>query len=205
MPDVAQQKIGIMGGTFDPIHFGHLRAAQEAKEALGLSEVLFIPSGNPPHKAESKISSAEDRYEMTLLATRDCPCFSVSRIEIENKGYSYTMETLRKLKALPRYASSELYFITGLDAVLDIMSWKQPEEIIKLCKFVAVSRFGYLSSRLKDLPKQLRDSIISIEIPLLAISSTELRKRVATGKSISYLLPKEVEEYIKEKELYVAI
>lgn len=202
---IKSKKIGIMGGTFDPIHFGHLRAAQEAKEALGFSGVLFIPSGNPPHKTERKISSAEDRYNMTLLATKNCPWFSVSRIEIESKGYSYTMETMRKLKAMPRYANAELYFITGFDAVLDIMTWKQPEEIMRLCKFVAVSRFGYSPKRLKELPKQFRDSIIPIEIPLLAISSTELRKRIAVGKSISYLLPKEVEEYIKKKELYVTV
>jgi len=202
MDRAEQTKIGIMGGTFDPIHFGHLRAAEEARIALGLSEVVFIPSGCPPHKPKN-ISSAEDRYNMTLLATVGCPYFSVSRIEIDNDGFSYTRETLAKLKATPKYANVELYFITGLDAVLDIMNWKEPDEIVKLCKFVAVSRFGYSQCGLDKLPKTLRDAVIPIEIPLLAISSTELRNRIARRQSIRYLVPHEVEYYIKKKALYV--
>jgi len=197
------EKIGIMGGTFDPIHFGHLRAAEEVRIALGLSEVIFLPSGRPPHK-DRQISSAEDRYNMTLLAIAGCPYFSVSSIEIENEGFSYTLETLRKLKSSAKYKDAALYFITGLDAVLDIMSWKEPEKIVRLCKFVAVSRFGYSKAGLDKLPTDIRKEIIPIEIPLLAISSTELRERIERGQSIRYLVPREVDEYIKKRALYVS-
>ena len=114
-------KIGIMGGTFDPIHYGHLLAADEAHAAFGLSEVIFIPSGHPPHKANKKLTSPEDRYLMTELATVDCPYFSVSRVEIDRQGSSYTIDTLRALCAMPEYAGAQFYFITGLDAVLDIV------------------------------------------------------------------------------------
>lgn len=196
-------KIGIMGGTFDPIHFGHLRAAEEARIALGLSEVIFLPSGCPPHK-DRQISSAEDRYNMALLAIANCPYFSVSRIEIENKGFSYTLETLRKLKNNAKYKDAALYFITGLDAVLDIMSWKEPEKIVQLCKFVAVNRLGYSKAGLEKLPSDIQKEIIPIEIPLLAISSTELRDRIERGQSIRYLVPHEVDEYIKKRSLYVS-
>jgi len=196
-------KIGIMGGTFDPIHFGHLRAAEEARIAFDLSEVIFLPSGCPPHKT-GQISSAEDRYNMTLLATADCPYFSVSSIEIENEGFSYTVETLRKLKKSSEYKEAEIYFITGLDAVLDIMSWKEPEKIIKLCKFVAVNRYGYSNAGLKKLPACIQSAIIPLEIPLLAISSTELRNRVAHGESVRHLVPAKVDDYIKKRALYVS-
>lgn len=192
-----------MGGTFDPIHYGHLRAADDARAAFGLSEVIFVPTGTPPHKINRKISSAEDRYMMTELATMDCPYFKVSRIETDRKGKSYTSDTLKLIRALPEYDDAELYFITGLDAVMDIVSWKSPEKVMEMCKFVAVSRYGYSPNRLEELPKELRSSIIPLEIPLLAISSTELRNRVKHNWSIRFLVPPTVENYIKKKSLYV--
>ena len=180
-------KIGIMGGTFDPIHYGHLLAADEAHAAFGLSEVIFIPSGHPPHKANKKLTSPEDRYLMTELATVDCPYFRVSRVEIDRQG---------------SYAGAQFYFITGLDAVLDIVSWKNPEEIMTMCRFVAVSRYGYTHKRMEELPPELRKKIIPLEIPLLAISSTELRERARNGRSIRFMVPPAVEKFIRKKSLY---
>lgn len=197
-----RKRIGIMGGTFDPIHYGHLHAAEEARNALKLSFVLFIPSGNPPHKNGRQITDAEDRFAMATLATIDCEYFSVLRTEIDRKGYSYTSDTLQALMDMPEYNDADFYFITGLDAVLDIMTWKSPHKIAELCKFVAVSRYGYNHGKLEELPENLRNAIIPLEIPLLAISSTELRARIKKGDSIKYLVPPAVEYYIKKKRLY---
>jgi len=205
MTNSCQRRIGIMGGTFDPIHYGHLRAADEAHAAFGLAEVIFVPTGQPPHKAGERVSSVEDRYMMTVLATVDCPYFSVSRIEIDKTGKSYTIDTLRQLKSMPEYRDTEFYFITGLDAVLAIVSWKNPEEIMSLCKFVAVSRYGYTHSRMQELPEDLRSAIIPLEIPLLAISSTGLRERVRMNRSIRFLVPPSVEHFIRKKSLYSSI
>jgi nicotinate-nucleotide adenylyltransferase len=196
------RRIGIMGGTFDPIHYGHLRAADEAHAAFGLSEVIFVPTGQPPHKTGERVSSADKRFMMTVLATVDCPYFSVSKIEIDKTGKSYTIDTLRQLKSLPEYLDTEFYFITGLDAVLDIVSWKNPEEIMSLCKFVAVSRHGYTHTRMEELPEDLRSAIIPLEIPLLAISSTGLRERVRKERSIRFLVPPSVEHFIRKYSLY---
>ncbi|OFB61714.1 nicotinate-nucleotide adenylyltransferase [Synergistes jonesii] len=198
-----RRKIGIMGGTFDPIHNGHLLAADEAHAALGLSEVIFVPTGQPPHKGKQHVTSAEDRYIMAELATVNCPYFSVSRVEIDRAGKSYTIDTLRTLRAMPEYEGVLFYFITGLDAVLDIVSWKNPEEIMQLCRFVAVSRYGYTHKRMEELPQDLRERIIPLEIPLLAISSTELRERIKTGRSIKFMVPTAVERFIRKKSLYI--
>jgi nicotinate-nucleotide adenylyltransferase len=192
-----------MGGTFDPIHFGHLVSAEEAYFALGLSEVIFVPTGNPPHKKSKVVSSSEDRYTMTLLATLDNPHFKVSRLEIDRGGDSHTVDTLREMRHWYAPGSTELYFITGLDGVLDILSWKEPYAIVELCKIVAASRPGFNSSRIQDLQDPVRKAIIPLEIPLLAISSTEIRERVLEGKSTRYLLPWTVEHYIFKKNLYI--
>ena len=189
-------------GTFDPIHYGHLLAADEAHAALGLSEVIFVPTGQPPHKADKQVTAAEDRYIMTELATVGCPYFRVSRIEIDRNGSSYTIDTLRTLRTLPQYADTQFYFITGLDAVMDIVSWKNPQEVMELCHFVAVSRYGYTHKRMQELPEDLRSRIIPLEIPLLAISSTELRERVRNERTIRFMVPGTVEQYIRKKSLY---
>lgn len=200
--ETSGRKIGVMGGTFDPIHYGHLLAADEAHAAFGLSEVVFVPTGRPPHKLNKKVTAAEDRYLMTELATINCPYFSVSRVEIDRQGSSYTIDTLRTLHSMPEYAGAEFYFITGLDAVLDIVSWKNPEEIMNMCKFVAVSRYGYTRGKMLELPAELREKIIPLEIPLLAISSTELRERVRRERSIRFMVPPAVEQFIRKKSLY---
>ena len=197
------RKIGIMGGTFDPIHYGHLRAADEAHAALNLSEVIFIPTGVPPHKTRQRVTSAEDRYMMTVLATTDCPYFSVSRIEIERKGTSYTADTLNILSLMPEYQDAEFYFITGLDAVMNILTWKNTGDILKKCKFVAVSRYGYTHKHLQnELTKDFLKLIIPLEIPLLAISSTELRERIRNNRSIRFLVPPLVDNFIEKNNLY---
>lgn len=203
MAEQKRRRIGLMGGTFDPIHYGHLRAADEAHGAFDLSEVIFIPTGQPPHKADKNVTPAEDRYMMSVLATAECPYFTVSRIEVERTGHSYTIDTLRELRAMPQYSGSDFYFITGLDAVLDIMKWKNPDEIISMCKFVAVSRYGYTHQRMEELPEGLRRAIIPLEIPLLAISSTQLRERVSRNFSIRFLVPPAVESYIRKKSFYI--
>ncbi len=196
------RRIGVMGGTFDPIHYGHLVAAEEAYFSLGLAEVLFVPTGTPPHKDRGQVSAAEDRYTMTLLATVDNPHFKISRLEIDREGTSHTVDTLREMRHWYAPGSVVFYFITGLDAVLDILNWKEPEEIAAFSKIVAVSRPGYNPHRLEDLPSTIRRSVIPLEIPLLAISSTEIRRRVNLGRSIRYLAPWPVEHYIYKKALY---
>lgn len=196
------RRIGVMGGTFDPIHYGHLVAAEEAFFSLSLTEVLFVPTGCPPHKDNRFVSPAEDRYTMTLLATVDNPHFKISRLEIDRDGTSHTIDTLREMRHWYQPGSVSFFFITGLDAVLDILNWKEPEEIASFSKIVAVSRPGYNPHRLEELPSALRNAIIPLEIPHLAISSTEIRRRVAQGRSIRYLAPWPVEHYIYKKSLY---
>lgn len=197
-----KRKIGVMGGTFDPIHFGHLIAAEEAYFSLGLTEVVFVPTGNPFHKAGRTISSAEHRYIMSMLATLDNPHFRISRVEIDRESPSHTVDTLREMRHWYPPKSVEFYFITGLDAVLDIMSWKEPLEIPNLCKVVAVTRPGFNPQGLENLPETIRKSLINLEIPLLAISSTEIRRRVSDGLNIRYLAPWLVEQYIYKNAMY---
>jgi nicotinate-nucleotide adenylyltransferase len=190
-----------MGGTFDPIHFGHLLAAEEARNALDLERVLFIPAGTPPHKNPGAISDAEDRYSMTVVATLDHPAFRVSRIEIDRQGSSHTVDTLKALRK--QFGEGpEFFFITGLDAVLEILSWKHPEELCSLCRLVAVSRPGYNPKRMEELPPAVRSAVIPLEIPLLAISSTEIRRRIREGRSARYLVPPGVADYIRKCGLY---
>jgi nicotinate-nucleotide adenylyltransferase len=197
-----KRKIGVMGGTFDPIHFGHLIAGEEAYFSLGLTEVVFVPTGDPFHKAGRSISSAEHRYVMTMLATLDNPHFRISRIEIDRDTSSHTVDTLREMRHWYPPRSVEFFFITGLDAVLEITAWKEPLEMPKLCKIVAVSRPGFNPGGLKNLPEEIRANLIHLEIPLLAISSTEIRRRVSNGQSIRYLAPWLVEQYIYKNNLY---
>jgi nicotinate-nucleotide adenylyltransferase len=197
-----QRKIGIMGGTFDPIHFGHLVAAEEAYFALGLSEVIFVPTGQPFHKSSRKVSPPEHRYTMTMLATLDNPHFRLSRVEIDRGEPSHTIDTLREMRHWYPPNSVTFYFITGLDAVLSIDEWREPEAIAKVSRVVAVSRPGYSTEGLVKLPEEIHRSIIPLEIPLLAISSTEIRRRVAEGRSIRYLVPWPVEHYIYKNGMY---
>jgi nicotinate-nucleotide adenylyltransferase len=201
-------KIGIMGGTFNPIHHGHLVTAQEALSQFKLDKVIFIPTGNPPHKTPDKIAGAEDRYIMTVIATSSNSNFFVSRIEIDRKGESYTIDTVRQLKKL--YGNdSQLFFITGADAILEILNWKDTDEIVSLCKFIAATRPGYNLARLEDLKKRLFGNktvtgkkIFVMEIPALSISSTDIRNRLRDNRPIDYLVPEGVSNYILKHGLY---
>ncbi|MFA7620961.1 MAG: nicotinate-nucleotide adenylyltransferase [Aminobacteriaceae bacterium] len=197
-----RRNIGIMGGTFDPIHFGHLLAAEESRTMVGLDEVIFVPAGDPAHKRLRRVASCEDRYVMTLLTTLGNPNFTPSRIEIDRNEPSHTVDTLREMRHWYAPDEVDFFFITGLDAVLSMNTWKEYAELPGLCKIVAVNRPGYAKKELDALPEELRGAIIPLEIPLLSISSTEIRRRIEEGRSIKYLLPEAVEQYIYKKGLY---
>jgi nicotinate-nucleotide adenylyltransferase len=200
-----KSRYAIMGGTFDPIHFGHLSAAEEVRVRLNCQKVIFIPSGMPPHKKEYAVTDSTYRYAMTLLATGSNPNFEVSDIEINRKGYTYTLDTIKKLKEYYR-KEVELLFITGADALLEIETWYKVEELLKICSFVAVTRPGYDKSKLEQKLHQLQSKYNSelhiVDVPGLSISSTDLRKRINQGTSIKYLVPEAVEEYINDHKLY---
>jgi nicotinate-nucleotide adenylyltransferase len=190
-------RIGIMGGTFDPIHHGHLVAASEAAHVFELDEVIFVPTGMPYQKTGRTVSAGEDRYLMTVIATASNPRFSVSRVDIDRPGETYTIDTLRDLRA-ERGPDAELFFITGADALTEIFTWRDADELFKLAHFVGCTRPGHQLS-LAGLP---RDNVSLIEIPALAISSTECRARVRAGDPIWYLVPEGIVQYISKRRLY---
>jgi nicotinate-nucleotide adenylyltransferase len=190
------RKIGVMGGTFDPIHNGHLIAASEAAHRFGLDEVIFVPTGRPWQKSDRTVSRSEDRYLMTVVATASNPMFSVSRVDIDRPGPTYTADTLTDLHA--EYPDAELFFITGADALAQILTWERLDELFRLAHFVAVTRPGYT---LDD--DHLPDGVVSlIEVPAMAISSTDCRRRVADGRPVWYLVPDGVVQYISKRRLY---
>src|ERR1700731_4427212 len=192
---LAMRRIGVMGGTFDPIHHGHLVAASEVAHAFSLDEVVFVPTGQPEDKEGA--SPAEDRYLMTVIATASNPQFTVSRVDIDRPGPTYTIDTLRDLRAA-RDAADQLFFITGADALARIMSWRNVDELFSLAHFVGCTRPGH---RLTG--DGLPDGKVSlIEIPALAISSSECRNRVAAGEPVWYLVPDGVVQYIAKRGLY---
>ncbi|MGF7239360.1 MAG: nicotinate-nucleotide adenylyltransferase [Frankia sp.] len=186
-----------MGGTFDPVHNGHLVAASEAASLFRLDEVVFVPSGRPWQKSDRVVSPPEDRYLMTFLATSSNPQFSVSRLDIDRAGATYTIDTLNELRKLR--PDAELFFITGADALAQILSWRNARELFELAHFVAVSRPGYHLARDATLPA---DAVSLLEVPALAISSSDIRARVARGSPIWYLVPDGVVRYIDKKKLY---
>ncbi|HVJ50162.1 nicotinate-nucleotide adenylyltransferase [Desulfitobacterium sp.] len=198
------KRLGIMGGTFDPIHYGHLVAAEMARYEFNLEKVIFIPTGVPPHKIERKITSSEFRYQMVSLAIEDNAFFDVSRIEIERTGLTYTVDTIRLMQQ--EYHEYELYFITGADAFREIFTWRKANEILELTQFIGASRPGFdarvfLNQLQQELP-ELYERMHFLEVPALAISSTDIRSRVKKGQSIRYLLPEPVRIFIEEKRLY---
>lgn len=202
---MTKKKIGLMGGTFDPIHYGHLVAAEEARINFNLSKVIFIPAGNPPHKKDYPVTDAEHRYIMTALAVNSNPFFEVSRVEIDREGYTYTVDTLKWFKEKYKDAV-EIFFISGADAILDILTWKKVEEVMNYCTFIAATRPGYTSEQLERKVKEVKEiygkEIFVLEVTGMAISSTEIRKKVKNGQSIKYLLPEAVEYYILKYNLY---
>ena len=196
-------RLGIMGGTFDPIHNGHLVAAEQAFDDLGLDLVVFMPAGRPAFKLDKKVTSGEDRYAMTLLATSDNPHFTASRFEIDREGVTYTADTLRLLHGI--YPDNvRFYFITGADAIADIVTWRDAADIARLARIVAATRPGYELSHAQKVIEEsgLPFDVTYLEIPALAISSTYLRMRAELGQSLRYLTPDTVTGYIRKHGLY---
>lgn len=187
-------RIGVMGGTFDPIHHGHLVAASEVAHSFGLDEVVFVPTGHPWQKSD--VTASEHRYLMTVIATASNPQFTVSRVDIDREGPTYTIDTLRDLKK--DRPDAELFFITGADAVAQILSWRDHDELWELAHFVAVSRPGHVLST-DGLPS---DNVSQLEVPALSISSTACRARVSDNEPVWYLVPDGVVQYIAKHHLY---
>jgi len=188
------RRIGVMGGTFDPIHHGHLVAASEVAQSFDLDEVIFVPTGEPWQKAE--VTDSEHRYLMTVVATASNPRFTVSRVDIDRPGPTYTIDTLRDLRA--QRPDAELFFISGADAVAQILSWRDHHELWELAHFVAVSRPGHVLST-DGLPAH---GVSRLEVPALSISSTDCRDRVGRGHPVWYLVPDGVVQYIAKHHLY---
>ena len=186
-----------MGGTFDPIHHGHLVCASEVAARFQLDEVVFVPAGQPWQKADRDVSPAEDRYLMTVIATSTNPQFTVSRIEIDREGPTFTIDTLRQLRSA--HPDVELFFITGADALAQILGWRDTAELFDLAHFIGATRPGYPPLELTDFPD---GAVTLVEIPALAISSSDLRVRVCTGLPIWYLVPDAVVRYIDKRGLY---
>lgn len=204
--EVDKRRIGIYGGTFDPPHIGHLVAAQTVLEEQRLGEILFVPSGTPPHKGLRDVTPARHRYLMTVMATLGNPRFSVSRIEVDREATSYTVDTLEQLSQ-EFGDGTQMYFILGADAMLELSTWKDPDRVLALCHMVAVTRPGHsyasLADRLGELYIRHADRIHIQEIPSIDVSSSGVRDRVRQGQSIRYLVPDIVRDYIKANKLYV--
>lgn len=191
-----------MGGTFDPIHYGHLLMAEEARQTFALDQVVFVPNGRPAHKKPYLVSSPEDRYAMTLLATGSNPQFACDRVEIERPGTSYTIDTIHHFRrAYPELDA--LYFITGADAILEILTWHEYDRLVEECLFIAVTRPGFVLGRLSEIADaQFLQRVSFLPIPGLDLSSTDLRRRVREGRGIKYMTPDAVQTYIARRGLY---
>ena len=189
-------RVGIMGGTFDPIHHGHLVAASEVAALFDLDEVIFVPTGEPWQKSERQVSPAEHRYLMAVIATASNPRFWVSRVDIARGGPTYTIDTIRDIEK--QRPGAELFFITGADALGQILSWKDAEETLRRARFIGVTRPGY---ELSDAHLPI-DSVTLIDVPAMAISSSDCRDRVAAGQPVWYLVPDGVVQYINKHRLY---
>lgn len=196
-----ENRIGVMGGTFDPIHLGHLAIAEEARYRLGLERLLFVPCGVPPHKKPYEISAPQHRYTMIQRAIRDNPHFMISSIELEREGVSYTVDTVAALQQ--QFPAAHIYFITGADAILEILTWKDPERLAASCVLVAATRPGYdLEAFRQRVGEDLASHVHMLAAPGVDVSSSEIRRRCAEGAPIRYLVPKVVIEYIEHTGLY---
>lgn len=199
-------KLGIMGGTFDPIHYGHLVTAEAIRTHFNLDKVIFVPSGQPPHKDNKRVTNPANRYLMTVLATTTNPYFETARHEVDKETCSHTIDTLRYFRD-ELGKDIDLYFITGADAILDIESWKDYKELIDLCTFIAATRPGFdlmqFDKTLSKLSEDKRKKFVKFEVPALAISSTYIRSLIKQKKSIKYLVPETVEIHIYKNGLYL--
>ena len=199
-------RLGLMGGTFDPVHLGHLVTAEAVRVWFGLEKVVFVPSGQPPHKTKKRITDKEKRLLMTELATVTNPYFDVSTVELDREGFSYSADTVSYFRQIVG-KDSALYFITGADAVMEILTWMKLDELFAGCSLVAATRPGFQYKAMTEwmdakLKPSYLEKVMAIEVPAMAISSTDIRERVANGRSIKYLVPETVEQYIYKQRLY---
>ena len=199
------KKIAVMGGTFDPIHYGHLAVAVAVRDEFETDRVIFIPAGKPPHKKNINLANNEHRYIMSVLAISSNPYFDVSRIELDRDGITYTVDTITELKQCCD-KDAEIFFIIGADAINEIFSWKDFRRLLGICSFVAVTRPGYKKTKLRKMISEINEKfdskIYPLEVPALAISSSQIRDKIKTNSSIKYLVPDDVEAYIKKYSLY---
>lgn len=193
-----------MGGTFDPVHTGHLIIAENARISFDLDEIIFIPTGRPAHKVENGIADNQHRYEMVLLAINSNPHFSISPMEMEREGFTYTIDTIKYLRS--KNPDTEYYFIMGLDSLYNFHKWKDYQELLSLCKFIVAKRPIQDNNKIEEKIRQLHDiypKVIEVlESPIMDISSTDIRERISLNKSIKYLVPESVEKYIEKHQLY---
>lgn len=198
------KSLGILGGTFNPIHYGHIVAAECVRDACQLDQVLFVPAARPPHKDLDEVLDSQHRYQMVKMAVQEAPNFAVSSIELDRKGLSYTVETIAAY--LAKYPGVEIFFILGVDALQLINTWKDVNRLIKICNFIVVTRPGYQLNKedecFREIPAAFWEKVIVVPVPGLYISSSEIRQRVAEGKTIKYLVPAVVEKYIADNNLY---
>lgn len=204
---IGQDKIkalGLMGGTFDPVHYGHLIAAENSRREFGLERVIFIPAANPPHKEQESVLETAHRLQMVKMAISGNPSFEISTLEQERQGPSYTIDTVEYFRR--RFPDTQIFFIMGMDSLLMFDTWRDYEQLSGLCRFIVVTRPGYVMDRdqpsLAHLPPQLWENLDLLEIPGMDISSSDIRRRVRLGLPIKYMLPAAVENYIIEKGLY---
>jgi nicotinate-nucleotide adenylyltransferase len=193
-------KIGIMGGTFDPIHYGHLFIAEAARRALSLDRLIFVPAGTPPHKHYEAMAAAEDRYAMAALAIKDNPRFEISRIETDKAGASYTSDTLETFAGI--YGGARFFLIMGMDSALEITEWHEPFKILSLSTVVIVARPGYIRDKIGKMDETVRKSLIFLDVGMIDVSATEIRDNVREGKSVRYMTPEAVCDYIRDMKPY---
>ena len=200
---ILSRRLAVMGGTFDPIHYAHLLIAEDVRRRFQLPQIIFMPSGSPPHKKHYEVTTAEDRYIMAVLATSGNPHFAVSRLELDRSGPSYTIDTIRQLKAKIG-DEAQISWVTGADAVLEMLTWHQPDAILDEAQIIAVPRPGFdLGTLDETLGVERASKVTVIDAPLAEISSTMIRERIRAGESIRYLAPRAVIDYIEKRGLYV--
>jgi nicotinate-nucleotide adenylyltransferase len=193
-------KIGIMGGTFDPIHYGHLFAAEEARRALSLDRLIFVPAGTPPHKHYESMATAEQRYMMTALAIKDNPGFEISRIETDKTGAGYTSDTLEIFAGM--FRGARFYLIMGMDSALEITKWHEPLKILSLSTVVVIARPGYIRDKINEMGEAVKKSLIFLDTGMIDVSASDIRINARSGKSVRYMTPDAVCGYIRDMKLY---